>query len=169
MWFALLALLVAATGWSPARLGADLGGAAPGSSPPLRLAQAPVEDPGRPAPAEVVQQIQAIVSEALRRFEAMDTPGVLVHVSEQYHTGIFTKPVVREQLVAMFSLYDKVEARVRIDTVRMVGDRAWVFTTGYVSGRLRLVGAWTDVLGWERELEVARREDGTWRLYGYQQ
>jgi len=38
-----------------------------------------------------------------------------------------------------------------------------------VTGRLRVVGSWILVASWQRELEVARREDGRWRLYGYQQ
>jgi hypothetical protein len=127
------------------------------------------DDPGVPAPPEIVQQIQAVVADAVRRFEAKDTAGVLSYVSEQYHTGPFTKPRVRQQLAAMFGLYDTMEARIRVDAVRMVGDHAWVFSTGDVSGRVRWIGGWTPVLGWERELEVARREGGVWRLYGYQQ
>ena len=38
-----------------------------------------------------------------------------------------------------------------------------------VTGRLRWVGGSVPVLSWQRELEVARRENGRWRLYGYQQ
>ena len=60
-------------------------------------------------------------------------------------------------------------ARVRIDDVRMVGEVAWVYSTGEVIGRLRVVGGSILVASWERELEVARRENGRWRLYGYQQ
>jgi len=58
---------------------------------------------------------------------------------------------------------------VKIDDVRLVGDLAWVYSTGDVTGRLRMVGGWVPVLSWQRELEVARRENGRWRLYGYQQ
>jgi hypothetical protein len=50
--------------------------------------------------------------------------------------------------------------------VRMVDGAAWVYSTGEVSGRLRGIGAWTTVLSWEREPEVARRESNTWRLAG---
>jgi hypothetical protein len=94
---------------------------------------------------------------------------VLGYVSDQYRTGPLTKPGVREQLIAVYSLYDTVKVQVRIDEVRMVGEHAWVYTTGEVSGRLRLVGTWIVFLSWQRELEVARREAGGWRLFGYQQ
>ena len=40
---------------------------------------------------------------------------------------------------------------------------------GDVVGRLRWVGESIPVLAWERELEVARREDGRLHLFGYQQ
>ena len=70
---------------------------------------------------------------------------------------------------AMFALYDTLTVRVRIDTVRMLGDQAWVYSTGEVNGRLQWVGRWVPVLSWQRELEVARRENGVWRLIGYQQ
>jgi hypothetical protein len=76
---------------------------------------------------------------------------------------------VREQLLAMYSLYDNLKATVRIDDVRLVGEHAWVYSTGEVSGRLRLIGTPVVLLSWQRELEVARREDGAWRLFGYQQ
>ena len=42
----------------------------------------------------------------------------------------------------------------------------WVYSTGEVTGRLRGIGAWTTVLSWEREPEIARRENNTWRLTG---
>jgi hypothetical protein len=94
---------------------------------------------------------------------------VLAHVSEQYKTGPFTKPTVRAQLAAMFRLYDAMRATVRIDEVRLVGDQAWVYSTGETAGRLPFVGQWITLMWWERELEVARRENGVWRLFGYQQ
>jgi hypothetical protein len=50
-----------------------------------------------------------------------------------------------------------------------VGDQAWVYSTGEAAGRLPFVGQWITILWWERELEVARRENGAWRLFGYQQ
>jgi hypothetical protein len=142
---------------------------APGAAPAPPPAPAPEPDPGIPASAEVVQEIQALIDAAVRRFHAKDTGGVLAHVSEQYRTGVFTKGVVRKNLQTIFGIYDAVQVRVRIDAVRMVGEHAWVFSTGEVSGRVRLLGTWADVLWWDRELEIARRENGAWRLYGYQQ
>jgi hypothetical protein len=73
---------------------------------------------------------------------------------------------VRDNLLAMFALYDTVRAQVRIDEVRMVDGAAWVYSTGEVTGRLRGIGAWTSVLSWEREPEVARREGTAWKLQG---
>jgi len=68
----------------------------------------------------------------------------------------------------MFALYDAMTVRVRIDTVRMVGDHAWVYSSGELSGHFAWLDRWVSVLSWQRELEVARREDGVWRLFGYQ-
>jgi hypothetical protein len=127
------------------------------------------ERPGATAPASVVAEIRLALDDAIRRVEAMDEPGLLAHVSEQYRTGPLTKAVLREQLRALFAVQDQIKASVRIDEVRMVGDHAWVYSTGEVTGRLRWVGGSVPVLGWERELEVARREAGRWRLFGYQQ
>jgi hypothetical protein len=133
-------------------------------------AQAPSEaPPGNPAPARVVSEIQQELDDAVRRFQAMDAPGVLAHVSEQYRTGPLTKRVLAEQLQALFAVHDAVQAKVRIDDVRMVGEQAWVYSTGNVIGRVRWVGSSVPVLSWQRELEVARREGGRWRLFGYQQ
>jgi hypothetical protein len=128
--------------------------------------------PGRPgtaAPASVVAEIQEALDDAIRRVGAMDEPGLLAHVSEHYRTGPLTKAVLREQLRALFAVHDRIKASVRIDEVRIVGDHAWVYSTGDVTGRLRWVGNWVPVLGWEHEVEVARREAGRWRLFGYQQ
>jgi hypothetical protein len=127
------------------------------------------ERPGAPAPASVVAEIRHALDDAIRRVEALDEPGLLAHVSEQYRTGPLTKAVLREQLRALFAVQDQIKASVRIDEVRIVGDHAWVYSTGEVTGRLRWVGGSVPVLGWERELEVARREAGRWRLFGYQQ
>ncbi len=69
----------------------------------------------------------------------------------------------------MFALYDALRAQVRIDEARTAGDHAWFFTTGEVSGRLRGLSTWTPILAWQHEPEVARREQGAWRLYEYQQ
>ena len=132
-------------------------------------APAPQEEPpGTPAPAEVVRQLQAEVAAAAQQVERRDTEGVLRHVSEQYRTGPFTKPALRTQLQAMFALYDAMKVRVRIDTVRMVDGHAWVYSSGELSGRVAWLDRWVPVLSWQRELEVARREDGVWRLFGYQ-
>jgi hypothetical protein len=127
------------------------------------------ERPGALAPASVVAEIRHALDDAIRRVEALDEPGLLAHVSEQYRTGPLTKAVLREQLRALFAVQDQIKASVRIDEVRIVGDHAWVYSTGEVTGRLRWVGGSVPVLGWERELEVARREAGRWRLFGYQQ
>jgi hypothetical protein len=129
----------------------------------------PTAPPGSPAPAHVVTEIRQTLDDAIARFDAMDGAGVLAHVSARYRTGTLTRAGIAEQLRAVFALHDQVRARVRIDEVRMVGGLAWVYSTGAVTGRLRLIGGSTPVLSWERELEVARRENGRWRLFGYQQ
>jgi hypothetical protein len=123
----------------------------------------------RAASPEIVQEIRTAVDRAKVRFEARDAPGVLAHVSEQYRTGPFTKAGVRQQLLAVYEIYPAVRARVVVDAVEMVGDTAWVYTTGEVTGRLPVLGSWMTVWSWERELEVARREGAVWRLWGYQQ
>jgi hypothetical protein len=69
----------------------------------------------------------------------------------------------------MFALYDAMKVRVRIDMVRVVGDHAWVYSSGELTGHFVWLDRWVPVLSWQRELEVARREDGVWRLFGYQQ
>ena len=132
------------------------------ASPPEAL-------PGSPAPEAVVAEIRAALDAAVARFAAMDEAGVLDYVSPQYRTGTLTKAGIAEQLRAVFAVHDQVRARVRIDDVRIVGGRAWVYSTGDVTGRLRWVGGTMPVLSWQRELEVARRENGRWRLFGYQQ
>lgn len=153
-------LVIAFLAWLPvaAALAAQNTPAAP--SDPL---------PGNPASSRVVAEIQRTLDAAIARFDAMDAAGVLAHVSEGYRTGSLTKAGIAEQLRAVFAIHDRVSARVRIDAVRMVGDTAWVYSSGEVTGHLRLLGGSTPVLSWQRELEVARREDGRWRLYGYQQ
>jgi hypothetical protein len=78
-----------------------------------------------------------------------------------------TKPALREQLLALYSLYDAVRARIQVDQVQLVDGDAWVYTTGEVSGRLPIVG-WVTVLSWQREPEVARRQGAAWRLIGFQ-
>ncbi len=135
-----------------------------GPAPHPVRAQAPPS--GTRAPDATLRELQQALADATLRFQAMDTAGVLAHVSAQYQSGPITKASIRETLLAMFALYDTVRARVRLDEVRMVDGVAWVYSTGLVSGRLRGIGAWTTVLSWEREPEVARREDNTWRLAG---
>jgi hypothetical protein len=117
----------------------------------------------------VVAELRGVLARAIERFEARDVNGVMHHISEQYRTGPFTKPIVRSQLGTMFRVYDAMRATVRIDEVRIVGDQAWVYSTGEAAGRLPFVGQWITILWWERELEVARIENGAWRLFGYQQ
>jgi hypothetical protein len=135
-----------------------------GSPPHPVRAQAPPS--GTPASDATIRELQQALADATLRFQAMDTAGVLAHVSPQYRNGPITKASIREQLLTMFALYDTVRARIRLDEVRMVDGAAWVYSTGLVSGRLRGIGAWTTMLSWEREPEVARRENNTWRLAG---
>ena len=153
-----------------ALLAAALGAALLITAPPAQGAPTAAQDlPGVPAPPRVKEEIQRVLALAIRRFEAKDTAGVLEHVSDQYRTSPLTKPLLRDQLNALFQLYDAVRARVRVDEVRMVGEHAWVYSTGDVSGRLAILGGWMTLFSWGRELEVARLEGGRWRLYGYQQ
>jgi len=142
------------------------GGPGPPGAPP-----APSADPrpGTPAPQAVVEEIRAALARAVERFEAGDVEGVLAHVSEEYWTGPLGKRTVRSQLLTILQLHQQVRARVQIDEVRLVGAHAWVWTTGEMTGQLAMVGQWVRLLVWEREMEVARREQGVWRLYGYQQ
>jgi hypothetical protein len=112
------------------------------------------------------RELQQALAAATERFQALDAPGVLAHVSDRYRNGPVTKASLREQLLAVFALYDAVRARVRIDDVRVVDGAAWVYSTGEISGRLRGIGAWTTALSWEHEPEVARREGAAWRLVG---
>jgi hypothetical protein len=125
--------------------------------------------PWEPAPRTVILELQQALAHARDRFQAMDEAGVLRHVSDHYRTTPLTKAAIREQLRVMFALYDTLRAQVRLDEAWTAGDRAWVFSTGEVSGRLRGLGTWMSILAWQHEPEVARREEGVWRLYGYQQ
>ena len=133
------------------------GAQGPGTSPP-----------GTPAPRSVVLELQQAVALAAGRLQAEDEAGLLSLVSDRYRSDSLTKPAIRQQLRLMFALYDTLRATVRIDDVRTVGEDAWVYSTGEVSGRLRGLGTWMRVLSWKREPEVARREQGAWRLYGDQ-
>lgn len=122
-----------------------------------------------PASRPVLLELQQVLAHAIDRFHAMDEAGVLRHVSDHYHSAPLTKAALREQLRVMFALYDTVQAQVRIDEAWTAGDRAWVTSTGEIAGRLRWLGTWTPILAWQHEPEVARREQGVWRLYGVQQ
>lgn len=132
--------------------------------PALTCAQAAA--PGAAAPESVTRELRQALATATERFQALDSPGVLAHVSERYRNGPFTKASLREHLLAMYTLYDAVRARVRVDDVRLVDGAAWVYSTGEISGRLRGIGLWTSALSWEREPDVARKENGAWRLVG---
>jgi hypothetical protein len=160
VWISLLLGLLVSLG-----IGSGSAVSAPmGASP-----QAPEPLPGTAAPPALVNELRAALGVAMRRFEARDLQGVLAYISEQYRTGPFTKPRVRQELIAIYSVYDRVRAQVHIDDVRVVGGHAWVYSTGEILGQLPVVGMWVRFLAWERELEVARREPDGWRLFGYQQ
>jgi hypothetical protein len=120
----------------------------------------------RPSP-EWVSELNKVVERARQRFEARDAAGVLAHVSEQYRSGGLTKNDLRQQLLAMFALYEVLRARAIIDNVQVVDGAVWVYTSGEVSGRLPFLG-WVTVLTWQNEPEVARRENSGWRLFGFQ-
>jgi len=125
--------------------------------------------PWAPAPRPVILELQQVLAHATDRFHAMDEAGVLRHVSDHYRSTPLTKAALREQLRVMFALYDTLRVQVRIDNAWTAGDYAWVSSTGDVAGRLRWVGTWTPILSWQHAPEVARREQGVWRLYGDQQ
>ena len=144
-------------------------GRAPAPTKPAPAKPTPEPRPGVPAPPAVVEEIRASIAHAVERFQARDLDGVLGHISEAYWTGPFGKRSVRSQLLALYQVNQQVRAQVRLDEVRLVGAHAWVWTTGEVTGQLAVVGQWLGLFAWERELEVARREQGVWRLYGYQQ
>ena len=124
--------------------------------------------PGTPASPTVALELQVALTVAIERFQAMDRAAVLSNISNQYRTDSLTKPAIAEQLRVMFALYDSVRAQVHLDEVRMAGEQAWVYTTGEVSGRVRGLGTWMPIHSWKHEAEVARREQGAWRLYGFQ-
>jgi hypothetical protein len=153
------------------RPGGPPGTPAPGPAAPApRTAPAPgPSKPGLPAPPAIVEEIRAAIARAVERFEARDAEGVLQQVSDAYWTGPFSKRTLRAQLVTLLQLHQQVRARVRLDEVRLVGEQAWVWTSGDVTGQLAVVGTGVQLFVWDRELEVARREQGAWRLYGYQQ
>jgi len=124
--------------------------------------------PGVAAPRNVVVELKDALGHASERLQARDEAGVLSHVSDRYRSGSLTKPAIREQLHALFAIYDSLQAKVQIDEARAVGEDVWVYSTGEVSGRVRGLGMWMPIYSWKREPEVARREQGVWRLYGDQ-
>ena len=124
--------------------------------------------PGVAAPRSVVVELQDALGHATERLQARDEAGVLSHVSDRYRSAGLTKPAIREQLHALLAIYDSLQAKVQIDEARAVGEDVWVYSTGEVSGRVRGLGMWMPIYSWKREPEVARREQGVWRLYGDQ-
>src|SRR2546428_11531325 len=121
---------------------------------------------GAEAPDHVVAEIQQALDDAVRRFDAMDSAGVLAHVSDQYRTSPLTKPLLADQLRAIFALHDQVRARVRIDEERLVGEHAWIYSTGTGRGPFSWTGSFLPVLSWVPGLEGARHEGGSWRPFG---
>jgi hypothetical protein len=120
-----------------------------------------------PAPPGTAEQLGAVVEQARQRFVAKDAAGVLAHVADNYRSSGLTKPDVRQQLLALYSLYEALRARVQVDHVEVVDGDVWFYTTGEITGRLPLVG-WVTVLSWQREPEVARRQGEVWRVVGFQ-
>jgi hypothetical protein len=120
-----------------------------------------------PAPPGMAAELGAVVEQARLRFVARDTAGVLAYVADNYRSGGLTKPDVRQQLLALYSVYEALRARVQVDHVEIVDGDAWLYTTGEIAGRLPLVG-WVTVWSWQREPEVARRQGVGWRLVGFQ-
>lgn len=137
----------------------------------LARAQAPSSPgpppaPGQPASPQVVADLLRALAYGVQRLQAMDAEGVLAQISERYRSGPLTKHVARQQLRAIFAAHDAVWARIRIDQVVMVGDRAWVYSTGEVVGRVRFLGTHVTLYAWERQPEVAYIEEGRWKLIG---
>jgi hypothetical protein len=93
----------------------------------------------------LVSELGPVVERARQRFEARDAAGVLAHVSEQYRSGGSTKADLRQQLLAMFALYEVLSTGVIVGDVQVVDDAVWVYTSGEVSGRLPFLG-WVTVL-----------------------
>ena len=108
-----------------------------------------------------------MVEQARLRFVAKDAAGVLAYLADNYRSAGLTKPDVRQQLLALYSLYEELRARVQVNHVEVVDGDMWFYTTGEVTGRLPLVG-WVTVLSWQREPEVARRHGNAWRVVGFQ-
>jgi hypothetical protein len=136
-------------------------------APPGAATASPVSVAASAAPAEIVAEMRGAVERARQQLEARDQAGILAAVSEHYRSNGMTKAALREQLAAMFALYQQLRARVTVERVAMVEGRAWVYTSGEITGRLPIMG-WVTVLSWQSEPEVARREGAGWRLFGFQ-
>src|SRR5690242_13580457 len=87
-----------------------------------------------PAAPEVTAELGRLVETARQRFEARDAGGVLGYVSDQYRSAGLSKSAVRQQLAAMFGLYQELRARVTVDAVEVVDGATWLYTTGEVTG-----------------------------------
>ena len=120
-----------------------------------------------PAPPGTAEELGVVVEQARLRFAAKDVAGVLAYVADNYRSAGVTKPDVRQHLLTLYSLYEELRARVRLDHVEIVDGDVWFYTTGEITGRLPLMG-WVTVLSWQREPEVARRQGNVWRLVGFQ-
>jgi|SRR6185436_2002242 len=165
-----IALVMLALGAAPASAGPAPARPAPATSSPAApspAAPAPQPKTVTEASPQLVAELRPVVERARQRFEARDAGGVLANVSEQYRSAGLTKAGLREQLLAMFALYEATRVRLSIDRVQLVDGAVWVYTSGEVTGRLPLLG-WMRVLAWQGQPEVARREGGAWRLIGFQ-
>src|SRR2546425_4509919 len=89
----------------------------------------------RAAPPELVNELRPVVEHARQRFEARDATGVLAHVSEQYRSGGLTKADLRQQILAMFSLYEIPRARFTIHDRQDLAGPGWGSPTGHASRR----------------------------------
>ncbi len=74
-----------------------------GGVPATPAPGAPVAQAAQP---ELVSELGPVVERARQRFEARDAAGVPAHVSAQYRSGGLTKADLRQQLLAMFALYE---------------------------------------------------------------
>src|SRR5262245_44789217 len=70
--------------------------------------------------SDLVGELSPVIERARQRFEARDADGVLAHVSEQYRSGGLTKADLRQQLLAMFELYETLRVRVSINSAQPV-------------------------------------------------
>src|SRR3977135_3633755 len=66
-----------------------------------------------PAPPGTAEELGAVVEQVRLRFVARDAAGVLAHLADNYRSSGLTKPDVRQQLLALYSLYEALRARVQ--------------------------------------------------------